>query len=79
MIMAKSSIRNPMLKYFCKFMKIIPTERPNDKKYKGKGKIVDLKNGIMKGQDTKFTSLHIKDTIRIDKDEFLIIEILNDT
>lgn len=35
----------------------IPVERPQDVARKGEGKIVSVKNNIIRGQNTKFTNI----------------------
>jgi len=37
----------------------IPVERPQDVATKGKGKIIEIKNNIIRGNDTKFTDYSV--------------------
>ena len=81
-IIAASSTKNGFLKGFLKLAKVIPAERPIDVRKKGSGIILIIKDNVLVGQDTLFSSqLKIGDAIRIyeNRHEFAVIGVIDDT
>lgn len=80
-VIAASSARKKTLGFFLQFLNIIPTERPIDKKFSGEGKLTELKEGVIKGKDTKFKKqLHVGCTLKIlsSGNELMVKEIIDD-
>ena len=68
-IMAAISESLKSLRFFTSFLNIIPTHRPKDFSFQGKGKIVSVKDGIVKGEGTDFLEeLKPGDELRVGKD-----------
>lgn len=67
-LIAEKSTRHKLLKYFLKFLKVVPVTRAIDLKKKGKGRIslIQLKSGILKGQGSQFEEqVQPLDTLRV--------------
>jgi glycerol-3-phosphate O-acyltransferase/dihydroxyacetone phosphate acyltransferase len=67
-LIAEKSTRHKLLKYFLKFMNVVPVTRAIDLKKSGKGKIslVNTKSLLLKGQDTQFSDqINPNDTLRV--------------
>ncbi|EAS02043.2 glycerol-3-phosphate O-acyltransferase (macronuclear) [Tetrahymena thermophila SB210] len=81
-IVAAKSTRRPVIGQFSRALGGIPVERAQDLAKAGKGKIVSLKNGIMKGEGTEFTKeVQIGYTIIVQKvqGEFIVGTVVSDT
>jgi glycerol-3-phosphate O-acyltransferase/dihydroxyacetone phosphate acyltransferase len=67
-LIAEKSTRHKLLKYFLKFMNVVPVTRSIDLKKKGKGSIhmINLATNILKGKDSQFEDqVNPADTLRV--------------
>lgn len=55
-IMAAASMRRHIHGAIGRFLGCIPVERPRDLAKQGKGTIISIKDGVLKGKDTEFTT-----------------------
>ena len=81
-VIAASSAKLKTLGIFLRFLNIIPTERPIDKKYRGKGYIENFEDDILIGKDTSFTTqLNRGFAIKLENSdvELSVEEVISDT
>lgn len=81
-VIAAASVKLTTLGLFLRFLNIIPTERPIDKKFKGKGQIVRIEGDIVIGEGTSFkTQLNPGDSLKLDGSmtEYGVDKIVSDT
>lgn len=79
-IAAAKSCRRPFIGALLRGSGVIPVERPQDLTSKGEGTIVQIKDKIITGKDTKFTKFSKGYSITLgNKSEIMVTEIISDT
>lgn len=81
-VIAASSTKNPFLKHFLKFAKMIPTVRPIDHRKPASGTVAGVRGDVVAGSGTQFTKeFKVGDFMRICGlvFEFPVVEVLSDS
>lgn len=78
-IAAAKSCRRPFIGSLIRGTGAIPVERPQDVARKGEGKIVQVKDKIVVGKNTKFTTIATGSTLEMEgQSELRVAEIISD-